>query len=592
MLSYNNLFLSLLARLLLLSYLIIFSNFSLKGQNIAVIIEQEIKKTDSLLLYNNLIEAEYKLKYLEELLNKNRYESKKSWEGEVMLLQTYLCLIKEQHSKAGEIALKLIDLAEKYKLREIEYKACLISALVYEQAGYFILCKNYLDKAYYLYQKNKLDHVFSNYCIRVSSYYRLTNNKDSAIIFAYKALDYAKKYKPKSTNYLNGRDLVDSYLLLCLLLPKTDYREAVKFGSLAAQNYLRRNEYASAAFMYNNISSIFLREKIYKQAFVYNDSALLLQKKHPLSANAIAYIYGRRSKLFDSTGNIDSAYHYYKQSHEHELLAIGNTEAIQIKDITEKYENDKKEVTIKNQRQQMVFIIILLAIVIIASVLFMRQNIKINSQNSVISKQLAEITKTVEQKQVLLSEFQHRVKNNMQHMISILEIQKESASFSTMEELTRSNQNRIYSMALLHKKLHVSDNVDDVDLKRYIIELAELVKDSYSPEKHIDILNRIETEVISIEKALPLGLIIVELISNSIKHAFAHVDIGIIRIEITKDAISHAYKLHYSDNGRGFDFDKIPEKGLGIEIIKGLADQLNGTVITSNKGGFNLILHF
>jgi two-component sensor histidine kinase len=85
----------------------------------------------------------------------------------------------------------------------------------------------------------------------------------------------------------------------------------------------------------------------------------------------------------------------------------------------------------------------------------------------------------MDQKQMLLSELQHRVKNNLQYVISILEIQKESASHSNIDDLIRSNQNRIHSIALLHKKLNVSESVNEVDLKRYITDLSELVKNSY-----------------------------------------------------------------------------------------------------------------
>ncbi|MDD3004893.1 histidine kinase dimerization/phosphoacceptor domain -containing protein [Flavobacterium sp.] len=189
-----------------------------------------------------------------------------------------------------------------------------------------------------------------------------------------------------------------------------------------------------------------------------------------------------------------------------------------------------------------------------------------------------------------MSELQHRVKNNLQHVISILEIQKESADFNNIEELIRGNQNRIHSMALLHKKLNVSDNVNDVDLKKYITELSEIVKESYSNhKKNITLIVKCELENISIDKALPLGLITVELISNSIKHAFKNKKIGLIRIEITKDKTT---KLYYADNGIGFDFNKISEIGLGQEIIKGLIDQLDGKIETDSSNGFELTVEF
>src|SRR5690606_4444364 len=210
-----------------------------------------------------------------------------------------------------------------------------------------------------------------------------------------------------------------------------------------------------------------------------------------------------------------------------------------------------------------------------------------------INTQVIDLSKTLEQKQMLLSELQHRVKNNLQHVISILEIQKESVDFNNIDELIRGNQNRIHSMALLHKKLNVSENVNDVDLSRYVIELAEIVKESYdNHNKKVNLNIKCETQTISIEKALPLGLIIVELVSNSMKYAFKKRSIGIIHIEIYKDDNSGKSKLYFADNGDGFDFNNTGGKGLGVEIIKGLIDQLDGTFETNSQNGFELTVYF
>ncbi|AYQ31839.1 histidine kinase dimerization/phosphoacceptor domain -containing protein [Runella sp. SP2] len=222
-----------------------------------------------------------------------------------------------------------------------------------------------------------------------------------------------------------------------------------------------------------------------------------------------------------------------------------------------------------------------------------KSNAILKDKNREISLQKDEIEKTMEQKQVLLSELQHRVKNNLQYVISILEIQKESASHSNIDDLIRSNQNRIHSIALLHKKLNVSESVNDVDLKRYVTDLSELVKDSYDIKgKNVGLFVTCDIETLSITKALPLGLIIVELVSNSMKHAFKNQPNGIINIEIAQDKNSEKNCLHYIDNGFGFDFKNVQTKGLGIEITKGLIDQLNGTVETQLKKGFELKMCF
>ncbi|MEZ4902293.1 MAG: histidine kinase dimerization/phosphoacceptor domain -containing protein [Spirosomataceae bacterium] len=153
--------------------------------------------------------------------------------------------------------------------------------------------------------------------------------------------------------------------------------------------------------------------------------------------------------------------------------------------------------------------------------------------------------------------------------------------------MIRNNQNRIHSIALLHKKLNIDESVSDVDLKRYISELSQLVKDSYNTaNKNVNLYITCKVESLSISKALPVGLIVVELVSNSMKHAFDKQSNGIINIEVTKDEKNNRNKLHYVDNGVGFDFNKTDFKGLGVEIMKGLIDQLNATHRNTQKQRF------
>ncbi len=582
-------FLFLLSRsLLVIGGGLMLSAFPLNGKNISATIEQESLIIDSLILNNRLAEAEKILGHLEgELPYYKNNEGHSQLQATLMLYEVDLCLRKEQFSKAAEIAFLVLDLAKKHNLPIIEYKTSLIVALTYEQTGYFGLCREYLDRAYRIYEEHKLVDVFSTYCIRVSSYYRLTGRGEEARTFAYYGLEYGQKYG-------QTRDFYDACLLLGILLKAAEYEQSIYYTSLAARSFMKRNDYSGVAAMYNNISKTLFLHKQTSRALLHNDSALYIQKAYPLliEKSLSSIIFKHRSELFEAEGKLDSAFYYFRQYHTDTILANTKIEAAEIKGITEKYESQKKENTIQKQRQQLIFTIVLLLVITIASVLVIQRNIKINSQNKLINSQLDEMAKALQQKQVLLSELQHRVKNNMQHIISILEMQKESINHNNIEELIRSNQSRIYSMSLLHKKLHISDNVNEVDLKRYLEELSELVKSSYNTEKEIIITNICEIDNLTIDKASPIGLIIVELISNSIKHAFEHVSNGIITINITKDIISQTHKLHYADNGSGFDFHKTPEKGLGIEIIKGLSDQLSGTLIASNQAGFNLILYF
>lgn len=551
------------------------------------VVEKKVQRVDSLMekYYTNYDYVEREATELYELLN-TKYTAKdyKGFKIDVMLQLSVLYSLGNNHHKALEIALEALDEAEEYELPERIFRSCWIIEIMYENGHDFVACRKYLDKALGIYQKYNLDTVYSVYCVRMSSYYRFINQKDSAVLFARAGLDYANKYN-------NKREIRDAYMLLMSLLSAHEHKESVKYASLAAHQLIEIEDFTSAATIFTSAASTLLKHNEPDAAFQYSDSAF------GVLAGTNSYIspeiYSIRSILFERKGNVDSALYYFKKYHDVLLGEKDKMEVSEIRRISEKYQNAKKEATIKNREQQLFFIIILLAVIVGGSLWLHRNNRKINQQNKIINTQLGELSKMLEQKQVLLSELQHRVKNNLQHVISILEIQKESVDFNNIDELIRENQNRIHSMALLHKKLNVAENVNDVDLSRYVIELSELVKESYDNHKKKITLN-IECSIdkISVEKALPIGLIIVELVSNSMKHAFKKRSIGIITIEISRDEISRQNKLYYADNGDGFDFNKTSEKGLGQEIIKGLIHQLDGTFEAQSKNGFELMMHF
>lgn len=403
---------------------------------------------------------------------------------------------------------------------------------------------------------------------------------------------YARQAEKYAEKYQNKKDLEDSYLLMGVYMSKNkNYAKTLEYSfkilKLNKKNYHR----SKIALDYNNISYVYVIMKDYPKALLYSDSAYVFYNDADLMYKD--YLSESRYKAFEGLGNTDSAYHYFKQYHDNIQVLTAKEEKLKIKKLENQYQSDKREDTIKDKDNQMILICSLLAVIAIASILLFGKNRQINHRNKIINQQLGELTQLLKQKQFLLSELQHRVKNNLQHVISILEIQKESADFNNIEELIRGNQNRIHSMALLHKKLNVSDNVNDVDFTRYITELSEIVKESYdNHQKKINLNINCEIETITIGKALPIGFIIVELISNSMKHAFKNRNIGIINIEITEGKNGQKNKFYYSDNGDGFDFNQTNEKGLGLEITKGLIDQIDGIVETKTDNGFELIIYF
>lgn len=564
------------------SCLLLLTGYCMLAQNTSF--DKKLKEIDSLIQYDQFEAALARTAAVYNQLQKDNEEKHKS---ALLELQFRKAVIydEDKHSSVEplKILLAIIDDAEEENLNSLSFRIYLMTALAYEKAGHFELTNTYLKKAFEKYTNYRLEELYSTYCVRRSSYYRFVNKLDSLNYFARQAEKYA-------TRFNNEKDLLDAYLLMGIYASKNkDYEKASVYALRILKYKKKQHQYHDIFFQYNNISFDYLKMEKYAEALRYNDSAYIFQKK--FNSQNEEYLPKIRYQIYEGLGNVDSAYYYFKQYHDDVLNQTAQEEKLKIKKIERQYGNDKNEATIKDKDRQIILIGSLLAVIIVSSILLTMKNRQINRRNRIINRQLGELTKLLEQKHVLLSELQHRVKNNLQHVISILEIQKESADFNNIDELIRGNQNRIHSMALLHKKLNVIDNVNDIDLNKYVNELSEVVIESYDNHKRkINISINCDIEKISIEKALPIGLILVELISNSIKHAFKRRSIGIINIEITKTHSTN--KFYYSDNGDGFDFNKSTYIGLGLEITKGLIDQIAGTIQTKRDNGFELTINF
>lgn len=573
------------ARLILLFTFLLVVCANVSAQQV-YLFHGKIVTVDSLMRHYETEDAIKQIDLLAEQPDKNL--SKKDLHKFHLELAFLKAKIYDRNFEQAKALLILLDILEKStanKFDKITTQTYLLLAQVKRNGNDLKEAEKYLKLAQNLIAEHQFDDLYSSYYYQKASFLRLKEDFAGVIENAEKALKYGQKYR-------NAEDIANAHTMLGGgYAGKGEKQKAIDQFKRAIPYYKKTNNHTFLAMMYRNISREYFKHSEFKKAHSYIDSAYLYYDK-------MSYFYKEflplmRLDLYSEEKKWDSAFVYLKDFHNLSFSNLQIREASKIKDISEQYENEKKEALIKSKNLQIIWTGGLLGVIVLASILLFRKNREVSRKNKVINQQLAELSKTLEQKQVLLSELQHRVKNNLQHVISILEIQKESVDFNNIDELIRGNQNRIHSMALLHKKLNIADNVNDVDLKRYVTELAELVKESYDNHKKKIKLNvKCEVEEISIEKALPIGLIITELVSNSMKHAFNKRSVGIINIELTKSEETGNNQLYYSDNGEGFDFNATIEKGLGQEIIKGLIDQLSGNVEAKNNNGFELTVYF
>ena len=195
---------------------------------------------------------------------------------------------------------------------------------------------------------------------------------------------------------------------------------------------------------------------------------------------------------------------------------------------------------------------------------------------------------SLKEKETLLKEIHHRVKNNLQIISSLLNLQKNSNLDSQAINVINECITRVRAMSILHEKLYRSKDFGGIDIVSYIKELGEyLIKTYSSINTNIDLAIIADSNQVNLDTGISLGLILNELISNSIKHAFRGLKQGIITIEFHNTA-EDRYCLKVRDNGRGFpdDFEIEKIQSLGILLVNSLVHQLKGDLnIHSNHGG-------
>lgn len=187
-----------------------------------------------------------------------------------------------------------------------------------------------------------------------------------------------------------------------------------------------------------------------------------------------------------------------------------------------------------------------------------------------------ELQEALKDRVLLLSEIHHRVKNNLAVVTALIELQTFYLKDEKIVEILKESQNRIKSIALLHEKLYENNSLKNVDVSSYTSELIHFIKQSISNrEKEIQIHIQIEKIDLEMSKAMPFGLLLNELITNSYKYAFQHKKAGNIWIKMMKD--DAGYFFEYKDDGPGFDYnDEIKNNSLGLNLIESFCIQLNG----------------
>ena len=470
-------------------------------------------------------------------------------------------------------------------------------------------------------------------------YYK-THEFDQSIKFFDAALNTAMAYKDIQTIYLLTSNICQSELLLKrpreglhtleytlhrFPTQKNDVNTDLAFTTSFVKAYIMLRQFNNAkpycehlldvishypipdktlSDMYSVLIQYFFGSKQYARELIYlnKNNALTNRLGIPIniSVNTIRWF------------ELDTAQHDYKAAVGHLLTyykvynSIYNaTKDKQINQLQVQYETKEKEDKIKllNQKSALeqrnlnqailvkkIIIGVVLVLLVITCLLY-RQYLGKQKSNIIISQKNLLLEQLVKEKELLVKEVHHRVKNNLHTILSLLESQAAHLKDEGLAAVEVS-QHRIYAMSLIHQKLYQSEDIRTIMMDRYITEFVEHLGDSFEGTKHVHFILEIEPILLTVSKAVPLALIINEAITNSMKYAFPDKRPGIVTISMHQHG--EQVSLLLADNGIGIgDFHKHPKANtLGIELMKGLCKEIHGQIAFTDDFGTKISLIF
>jgi PAS domain S-box-containing protein len=203
-----------------------------------------------------------------------------------------------------------------------------------------------------------------------------------------------------------------------------------------------------------------------------------------------------------------------------------------------------------------------------------------------------ELKKSLGEKERLLREIHHRVKNNLQVVVSLLSLQSDFVGEKEASEILRDSEVKVQSMAMVHKLLYQTTDISRLDFIEYLKKFTSKILDTYPIHENIQLNLNAQDIHLDADTAIPCGLIITELLTNSLKYAFNEDDQGSITIDMERKG--DKYILTVADDGIGVpdDLDNISDEGVGLNLVNSLVLQLEGTLELDNSKGTKFVIEF
>jgi two-component sensor histidine kinase len=377
-------------------------------------------------------------------------------------------------------------------------------------------------------------------------------------------------------------------------------------------NKLENNNEVTADVNYD-LGQFYIDRREYRKAAVHLQKALDVNP----GINSLSTIKDIQLKLYNADsaeGNYLSAIDHLRKYQAIKDSVFNETKSRQIAELEVQYETSQREKDIQllndqnqleqnkveqaNKTRNITFAGAALLLVIVSLLynryrLKQRTNAKLQMQQKEIGEQNISLRHLVNEKDWLVKEIHHRVKNNFQTVMGLLGTQSGYLKNEVAINAITDSQHRVHAMSLIHKKLYQTENLSTINMPDYIHELVDYLIDSFTMSKHILLNLQIEGIELDLAHCIPLGLILNEAITNSLKYAFPNDKEGIISISFGSTSSNHLL-LAINDNGIGLPsgYNVLKPNSMGMNLMRGLSEEIGGQFSLNSQNGTQIAISF
>ncbi len=532
-----------------------------------------------LLRMSQLDEAELLLKSAEGKISKND-----EW-----LRKSNLCAILDQRglfTDATDLANEILQEGEESNNNTTKAFAYMSLGNLSWNQGNFETALSYARKAVADFEKSGLKSLgYTNALVLTANSYHELKKNEAAINYYNRAIEMAEQYgfyNVLCNVYISLIDLNTD--LSAFKNANAMAEDATRYANLLGNDFVKMKLWVAIGKLEN-------QEKKYDKAVQSLQRSISLASLNFGDKLYLQRAFKELAIAYSGLQDYDKSYSAFLK-YDQLKSEVSTSEAVKkMEKLKAEFEKVKNENTIIQQQnklnqqrdRQIAALVTIVLLFVFLGGLYRIIRIK-KKTNALLQKQNAE-------KEFLLKEIHHRVKNNLEIVSGLLALQSAQLSDANAILAMREGQNRIQAMSMIHQRLYQGKNLAAIEMKEYFLDLGQHVLDSFGTEKRVTIecaMNKLELDI---DTAVPLGLIVNELLTNAMKHAFPENRMGNIKIDL-QQADESTLQLYVSDDGIGAKNKSCHNVGFGTQLIKLLVQQLNGRMKSDFNRGTHIYFEF